>query len=57
MQGLRRAGNYVARVLNSEKPGDLPIEVPTKFINLRTATPLGIDVPGSLLALADELIE
>jgi putative tryptophan/tyrosine transport system substrate-binding protein len=57
MQGLRRAGNYVARVLNDEKPGDLPVQLPTKFVNLKTAAALGIEAPRSLLALADEVIE
>jgi putative ABC transport system substrate-binding protein len=51
---------YVARVLNGEKPGGLPIQLPIKFeliVNLKTAKSLGIDVPASLLALADEVIE
>ena len=57
---VRQAANYVNRILKGEKPAEMPVQAPTKLviaINARAAKTLGLEIPASLMALADEVIE
>jgi putative ABC transport system substrate-binding protein len=60
VDNFRRAASYVDRIMRGDKPGDLPVQFPTKFemaVNLKTAKELGLAVPPSIMLRADDVIE